>query len=201
MRVVARFFVSLWLALTCLSLVAAETEENAAEPGVQLSIAVEVKGLEPALMEVSTSMKRLADSLEQVATHPDLNPERQKEMLETLKGIEQISAEFQKMLTGVPATVERTGEPLLLAFERFSGEVKQWVILIGVTLLLVVAIGFTLCYFLMIAPAARAMVETSRQVASLSDNLSETSVLVREVAELNRETSLLLEKQRPIQNS
>ena len=194
MNRISRCFLSLFLSLTCMAVTAAEPSVDSAEPGVQLSVAVEVKGLEPALMEVSTSMKSLADSLEQLATHPELDPERQKEVIETLQGIGQISEEFRKMLSDVPTTVERTAEPLLVAFGQFSGEVKQWVVLIGITLVLVVALSLALCYFLMIAPAAKATVETSRQVALLSTSLSGTAVLVREVAELNRETSLRLER-------
>ena len=185
---------SLCLTVPALNLTAEEITEGTGERKVELSVALEVRGLEPALMNASDAVNRLVASLEEVSKHPDMDKAYQQKLVQTLEGMDQIGQEFQKMLNQIPQTVERTGEPVLSAFERFSSQVKSWIIIIGGALLVVVTVALALCYFFVIAPASRVMLETSYQIKSLSDNLKDSADLVVQVAEMNEKTSQRLER-------
>ena len=192
-KVMRRVSCCLTILMSCSVLMAEETTVDSGDKKLELSVVLEVRGLEPALLQTSGAVVRLADTLDEVAKHPDLNPERQKDIAQTLQGVERLGLEFQKMMDQVPRTVERTGEPLLVAFQQFSGEVKSWVMLTGAVLLIVIVVALAVFYFSMIAPASKAIIETSRQIKSLSDNLKETSALVVQVAEINQQVSQRLE--------
>ena len=183
----------LTILLSCSVLMAEETTVDSGDNKLELSVVLEVRGLEPALLKTSAAVVRLADTLDEVAKHPDLDSESQKAIAQTLQGVERLGLEFEKMMDQVPQTIERTGEPLLVAFHQFSGQVKSWVVLTGAVLLIVIVVTLAVFYFSMIAPASKAIIETSRQVKSLSDNLKETSALVVQVAKINQQVSQRLE--------
>jgi preprotein translocase subunit YajC len=183
----------LYILLSCSVLMAEETTVDSGDNKLELSVVLEVRGLEPALLKTSAALVRLADTLDEVAKHPNLDSERQKDIVQTLQGVERLGLEFQEMMDQVPQTVERTGEPLLVAFQQFSGQVKSWVMLTGAVLLIVIVVALAVFYFSVIAPAGKAIIETSRQVKSLSENLKETSSLVVQVAKINQQVSQQLE--------
>ncbi|MEE1674726.1 hypothetical protein SNR37_004170 [Agarivorans aestuarii] len=187
----------LMLGLSSLSLAHASeplAELESDSPQLNMQLQVEVVGIDKAAAQASQALRDIADSVNHLASNPELSPEQQQHFKQTLNAVEQLSQQLDSSLKQLPDTVAQSTKPIVNLADKLSSEVQFWVMIILVSLVIIIIVALLAIYFGVLAPTSRAVLSATGQLNQLASSLKTTAELVEKTSAQNQH---LLERLTP----
>ncbi|GAD02198.1 hypothetical protein [Agarivorans albus] len=163
-------------------------------PQLNMQLQVEVIGIDKAAAQASQALRAIADSVNQLASNPELSPEQQQHFQQTLNAVEQLSQQLDSSLKQLPDTVAQSTKPIVNLADKLSSEVQFWVMIILISLVIIIIVALLAIYFSVLAPTSRAVLSATGQLNQLASSLKTTAELVEKTAAQNQH---LLEHLKP----
>jgi hypothetical protein len=161
-------------------------EVNTQTPYITMNIGVEIAGLEKAAKEAAEGLNLIGESLQNLADKPELTPEHQKQIKQTLTRIDVLGQSLTLVVEQLPATVEKSMAPVVKASNELSSQIKRIVIITSIALILIVLTTLAAVYYFILAPGTRSVIKT----ANLLDELANTLKATAEIVEISSERNL-----------
>lgn len=163
-------------------------------PQLNMQLQVEVVGIDKAATQASQALRDIADSVNQLASNPELSPEQQQHFQQTLNAVERLSQQLDSSLKQLPDTVAQSTKPIVNLADKLSSEVQFWVMIILISLVIIIIVALLAIYFSVLAPTSRAVLSATGQLNQLASSLKTTAELVEKTAAQNQR---LLEHLKP----
>lgn len=160
-------------------------ETHAKTPYVSINIGIEIDGLEAAAVQATEGLELIGKSLRDIADHPELSPQRQKQLEQSLSRINQLSQSLTVSIEQLPTTVEKSMAPMLKVSHQLSGKIKQIIIIASIALILIILIALVAVYYFVLAPSTQAVIKTTKLLGELADTLESTANIVETASERN----------------
>ena len=161
---------------------AAAMPDNAASsadtPYVSMNVGVEISGMQQAAEQAAQGLVLIGESLDEIAKNHELSPEQRKRIEQSLKHVDQLGQSLNATLERIPGTLERSIAPLVTAGQNLGNEIRLIAILLSVLLLLILLAALAAFYYFVLAPATRAIVETTGLLNDLAQTLETTARIV-----------------------
>lgn len=154
-------------------------------PYINMNIGVEINGLEAAAVQAAEGLTLIGESLRDIADHPEISPERQKQIEHSLSRINELSQSLTVSVEQLPITVEKSMAPVVKVSNQLSGEIKQIIIIASIALILLILIALVAVYYFVLAPSTQAVIKTTRLLSELADTLESTANIVEISSERN----------------
>ena len=152
---------------------------------VTVNIGVELGGLEKAAEEAAQGITLIGESLESLASHPELTPEQRERMGNVLSQIEQLSQSFSLTVDQMPDTMEKSLVPVVEAGDRLSSEIKVIVVIAAIAIVLIILVALALGYYFVLAPGTQAVIRTTGLLDDLAKTLEKTAEIVESSSKQN----------------
>lgn len=161
-------------------------EVNTQTPYITMNIGVEIAGLEKAAKEAAEGLNLIGESLQNLADNPELTPEHNKQIKQTLTRIDELGQSLTLVVEQLPATVEKSMAPVVKASNELSSQIKRIVIITSIALILIILTTLAAVYYFILAPGTRSVIKT----ANLLDELANTLKATAEIVEISSERNL-----------
>jgi predicted PurR-regulated permease PerM len=161
-------------------------EINTQTPYITMNIGVEIAGLEKAVKEAAEGLNLIGESLQNLADNPELTPEHNKQIKQTLTRIDELGQSLTLVVEQFPATVEKSMAPVVKASNELSSQIKRIVISTSIALILIILTTLAAVYYFILAPGTRSVIKT----ANLLDELANTLKATAEIVEISSERNL-----------
>ncbi len=160
-------------------------ETHTETPYVSINIGIEIDGLEVAAVQAAEGLELIGKSLRDIADHPDISPERQKQIEHSLSRINELSQSLTVSVEQLPATVEKSMAPVVKVSNQLSDKIKQIIIITSIALILIILIALVAVYYFVLAPSTQAVITTTKLLGELADTLESTANIVEAASERN----------------
>ena len=165
-------------------------------PDIVMSVGIEINGLEAAAEQAAEGLKLIGESLRDIADHPEISPERQKLLEQSLNRINQLSQSLTVSIEQLPTTVEKSMAPVINVSNQLSGKIKKTIIIASIALILIILIALVAVYYFVLAPSTQAVIQTTRLLGELADTLESTANIVETSSERNLQVMEEIQKTR-----
>ena len=155
---------------------------------ITMNIDVELGGLEKAAGEAALGIVLIGESLNILASHPDLTPEQRERMILVLSRVDQLSQSLSLTVKQLPDTVEQSILPVVKAGDKLSSEIKWIIVVTSIAIILIILAALAIAYYYVLAPGTKAVIKT----ASLLDELANTLEKTAEIVETSSKQNLLV---------
>ena len=160
-------------------------EARADTPYVNMNVGIEVSGLQQAAEQAAHGLVLIGESLEEIANNQELSPEQRVRVEEALKSVDRMGQNLNASLDKLPVTVERSIAPMVTAGKDLGDEIKLIMILLAVLLILIILAALLAIYYFVLAPATRAIVQTTGLLNDLASTLETTARIVESSSNQN----------------
>lgn len=154
-------------------------------PYINMNVGVEINGLEAAAVQAAEGLTLIGESLRDIADHPEISPERQKQIEQSLSRINELSQSLTVSVNQLPIMVEKSIAPVVEVSNQLSAEIKQIIIIASFALILLILIALLAVYYFVLAPSTQAVIKTTRLLGELADTLESTANIVEISSERN----------------
>lgn len=151
----------------------AKTHEHTAY--VSMNVGVEINGLETAALQAAEGLELIGESLRNIADHPELSPERQKQIEHSLSRVNQLSQSLTATIEQLPTTVEKSIAPVVKVSNQLSAKIRQIIIIASITLILIILIALVAVYHFVLVPSTQAVIKTTKLLGELAEALETTA--------------------------
>ena len=155
---------------------------------ITMNIDVELGGLEKAAGEAALGVVLIGESLNILASHPELTPEQRERMILVLSRVDQLSQSLSLTVKQLPDTVEQSILPVVKAGDKLSSEIKWIIVVTSIAIILIILAALAIAYYYVLAPGTKAVIKT----ASLLDELANTLEKTAEIVETSSKQNLLV---------
>ena len=145
---------------------------------INMNIDVELGGLEKAAGEAAQGIVLIGESLDNLASHPELTSEQRERMNQVLGHIDQLSQSLSLTVKQLPDTVEKSIIPVLNAGRKLSNEIKWVVVVTSIAVILIILVSLAAAYYFVLAPGTKAVIRTTRILDELANTLKKTAEIV-----------------------
>jgi hypothetical protein len=163
-------------------------EAHPIPPYITMNIDVELGGLEKAAGEAALGIVLIGESLNILASHPELTPEQRERMILVLSRVDQLSQSLSLTVKQLPDTVEQSILPVVKAGDKLSSEIKWIIVVTSIAIILIILAALAIAYYYVLAPGTKAVIKT----ASLLDELANTLEKTAEIVETSSKQNLLV---------
>ena len=171
---------------------------------ITMNIDVELGGLEKAAGEAAQGIVLIGESLDNLASHPELTPEQRERMNQVLSHIDQLSQSLSLTVKQLPDTVEKSIIPVLNAGNKLSSEIKWVVVVTFIAIILIILVALAAAYYFVLAPGTKAVIRTTSLLDELANTLKKTAEIVETSGKQNLlaiETLQIMADKRPVPSS
>ena len=162
-----------------------EADSLANTPYVTMNVGVEISGMQQAAEQAAHGLVLIGESLDEIAKNHELSPEQRAHVEQSLKRVDHLGQNLNSTLEKIPGTLERSIAPMVTAGKDLSKEIKLILILLAVLLVLIILAALVAIYYFVLAPATRAIVETTGLLNDLAKTLETTAQIVESSSEQN----------------
>ena len=155
---------------------------------ITMNIDVELGGLEKAAGEAALGIVLIGESLNILASHPELTSEQRERMIQVLSRVDQLSQSLSQTVKQIPNTVEQSIIPVVKAGDKLSSEIKWIIVVTSIAIILIILAALAIAYYYVLAPGTKAVIKT----ASLLDELANTLEKTAEIVETSSNQNLLV---------
>lgn len=166
-------------------------------PQLNMQLNVEVIGIEQAASQAAQALDSIAESIDQLATNPELSPQQQQHFEDTLLAVEQLSTQLNSSLQQLPNTVSESTQPIVDLADDLSNKIQQWVLIILAALVILIIVALLAIYFSVLAPTSRAVITATSQLNQLASSLKITAQLVEQTSAQNQALLMRLNNTTP----
>jgi len=152
---------------------------------IVMNVGIEINGLEAAAVQAAEGLKLIGESLRDIANHPEISPERQKLLEQSLNRINQLSQSLTVSIEQLPTTVDKSMAPVVKVSNQLSDKIKKIIIIASIALILIILIALIAVYYLVLAPSTQAVIQTTKLLGELADTLESTANIVEAASERN----------------
>ncbi|UPW18357.1 hypothetical protein M0C34_19365 [Agarivorans sp. TSD2052] len=173
------------------------TREANAGPRLNMQLNVEVIGIEQAALQSAQALDSIAESINHLATNPELTPQQQQQFEDTLLAVTQLSTQLNSSLQQLPNTVSQSTQPIVELADDLSNKIQLWVLIILAALVVLIIVALLAIYFSVLAPTSRAVITATSQLNQLASSLKTTAQLVEQTTAQNQVLLMRLDKTKP----
>ncbi len=155
---------------------------------ITMNIDVELGGLEKIAGEAAQGIVLIGESLNSLASHPELTPEQRERMTQVLSHVDQLSQSLSLTVKQLPDTVEQSIIPVVKAGDKLSSEIKLIIVVTSIAIILIILAALAIAYYYVLAPGTKAVIKT----ASLLDELANTLEKTADIVETSSKQNLLV---------
>ncbi len=155
---------------------------------ITMNIDVELGGLEKIAGEAAQGIVLIGESLNNLASHPDLTPEQRERVNQVLSRVDQLSQSLSLTVKQLPDTVEQSILPVVNAGDKLSSEIRWIIVVTSIAIILIILTALAIAYYYVLAPGTKAVIKT----ASLLDELANTLEKTAEIVETSSKQNLLV---------
>jgi hypothetical protein len=161
-------------------------EAHMQTPYISMDIDVKIAGMESAAEEAAEGLTLIGEALHKLADKPELTQENRQQVEQTLIRVDALGQSLALVVDRLPATVEKSVEPLVKASNTLSSQIKRIVIITSIALILIILTALAAVYYFVLAPGTRSVIKT----ATLLDELANTLKITAEIVEISSERNL-----------
>jgi hypothetical protein len=166
---------------------------------ITMNIGVELGGLEKAAGEAAQGITLIGESLNKLASHPELTPEQRERMNQVLSRVDQLSQSLYLTVKQLPDTVEESIIPVVEAGNTLSNEIKWVVVITSIAIILIILAALAVLYYFVLAPGTKSVIRTASLLDELADKLKKTAEIVETSSSQNllviEELKFMIDKQ------
>ncbi len=152
---------------------------------ITMNIDVELGGLEKAASEAAQGIVLIGESLNSLASHPELTPEQRERMDQVLSRVDQLSQSLSLTVKQLPDTVEQSILPVVKAGDKLSREIKWIIVVTSIAIILIILATLAIAYYYVLAPGTKAVVKTASLLDELANTLEKTAEIVETTSKQN----------------
>ncbi|WP_305815729.1 hypothetical protein [Photobacterium leiognathi] len=157
------------------------TKPNDNKALVAFNVGVDLSGIEQPANIAAQSIEKMAASLQTMAKHPNLTPEQQTAIIDTL------AQTFNQSVAALPKTVAQTSTPIITASKSIMSDIKLYTILFFALIIILIVLALIAIYYFVLAPIKNILLETTGKLNHMADALETTANLVHESNQFHRE--------------
>jgi len=160
-------------------------EAHAQSSYITVNIGVELGGLEKAAEEAAQGIILIGDSLNTLASNPELTPEQSARINQVLSQVDRLSEGLSSTVDQIPRTMEKSLSPVVELGERVSSEIKLIVVVSAIAIVLVIFVALVMAYCFVLAPGTKAVIRTTSLLDELASTLEKTAEIVETSSKQN----------------
>ncbi len=152
---------------------------------VTLNVGVELGGVEAAVVDAAEGLTLIGESLNTLASNPELTEQQRERIMQTLSRLDQLSTNLNSGMKQLPETVRKGMVPIADAGGQLSSQVKKIIIITAVVLILFIIVALLAVYYFVLAPGTRSVIETTELLNKLANTLESTAQIVEKSSQQN----------------
>ena len=152
---------------------------------ITVNIGVELDGLEKAAQEAAEGVVLIGDSLNTLASNPELTSEQSARISQVLSQVDRLSEGLSVTVDQIPDTMEKSLSPIVEAGKNLSSEIKLIVVMSAIAIVLIILVALVMAYYFVLAPGTKAVIRTTSLLDELASTLEKTAEIVETSSKQN----------------
>ena len=145
---------------------------------ITVNVGVELSGLEKAAQQAAQGITLIGESLNSLASLPELTPGQLERMNQVLSQVNQLSQSLSLTVDQLPETMERSLTPVVEAGDRLSSEIKLIIVVSAIAIVLIILAALVMVYYFVLTPGTKAVIRTTALLDELASTLEKTAKIV-----------------------
>lgn len=163
-------------------------------PYVTMQVGVEISGLEHAAQQAAEGLTLIGESLHDLSNREEFSPEQNEHLQQALQRVDELGQSLSTTVEALPGTVEKSFVPVVQAGNDLADQIKRILMVTLAVLVLIILAALAAIYYFVLAPATRAIVETTGLLDDLANTLKTTAEIVEKSSAQNLQVLAKMEQ-------
>ena len=150
-------------------------DSEAGQPLVNLTMMLDLKGIEASINQSSQSIDNLAVSLTLLSENESLNEEQRQVLVDTIENIDELTELSKASLIALPGALEQSQNSIAKSTKNFVYDVRFNVLLLLGVVVLAIVLALIAAYWFILRPMQGTILLATRNVSKMASAIHKTA--------------------------
>jgi len=145
---------------------------------VDIKVGIELTKIEQSMKNIDQSIKQASKALQEMAKHPNIEPEQQLQITNTFKQLDKLALTFQRSIEQLPTAIQKSTPPITSVIDKLFSNVQQAILLVLIAIVVIILFALLAIYFWILKPSGEMLLKTTSKVDNMATALQTTAEIV-----------------------
>ncbi len=151
------------------------SDDETEQPLVNISMMLDLDGIEQSINRSSVAIDNLAMSLTLLSQNESLNAEQRQVLVDTMDNINELTEMSKSSLAALPGALEQSQNSIANSTKKFAYDVRFNVLLLLALLVLSIVLALVAAYWLLLRPMQGTILHATRNVSKMATAIHKTA--------------------------
>lgn len=151
------------------------SDDETEQPLVNISMMLDLDGIEQSINRSSVAIDNLATSLTLLSQNESLNEEQRQVLVDTMDNINELTEMSKSSLAALPGALEQSQNSIANSTKKFAYDVRFNVLLLLALLVLSIVLALVAAYWLLLRPMQGTILHATRNVSKMASAIHKTA--------------------------
>lgn len=151
------------------------SDDEVEQPLVNISMMLDLDGIEQSINRSSVAIDNLATSLTLLSKNESLNEEQRQVLVDTMDNINELTEMSKSSLAALPGALEQSQNSIANSTKKFAYDVRFNVLLLLALLVLSIVLALVAAYWLLLRPMQGTILHATRNVSKMASAIHKTA--------------------------
>lgn len=151
------------------------SDDEVEQPLVNISMMLDLDGIEQSINRSSVAIDNLATSLTLLSKNESLNKEQRQVLVDTMDNINELTEMSKSSLAALPGALEQSQNSIANSTKKFAYDVRFNVLLLLALLVLSIVLALIAAYWLLLRPMQGTILHATRNVSKMASAIHKTA--------------------------
>ncbi|MCL9774172.1 hypothetical protein [Vibrio methylphosphonaticus] len=160
-----------------------DSEQDAGQALVNLTMMLDLKGIEESIAQSSQSIDNLAVSLTLLSKNESLNDEQRQVLIDTIENIDELTEISKASLIALPGALEQSQNSIAKSTKSFVYDVRFNVLLLLGVVVVAIVLALIAAYWFILRPMQGTILLATRNVSQMASAIQKTATALETTTE------------------